>query len=47
VIFVHFLFLDDVDAARESLSRLERLVVGAIGTDDEAPERPTSEEELS
>jgi multicomponent Na+:H+ antiporter subunit E len=31
-IYVHFLFLNDVDAARASLERLERLVSRAIGS---------------
>ena len=46
VIFVHFLFLDDLEAARKSLTRLERLVVGAIATDEDLPDRPPSQEEL-
>jgi multicomponent Na+:H+ antiporter subunit E len=31
-IYVHFLLLDDVDSARRDIARLERLVVGAVGT---------------
>jgi multicomponent Na+:H+ antiporter subunit E len=35
-LYVHFLFLHDVDASRAGLERLERLAVSAIGT----PPRP-------
>jgi multicomponent Na+:H+ antiporter subunit E len=38
-IYVHFLFLDDVDQARASLARLERLVRAAIVAPDPAPPR--------
>jgi multicomponent Na+:H+ antiporter subunit E len=31
VLYVHFLLLDDVDAARRAIARLERLVVDALG----------------
>jgi len=31
VIYVHFLLLHDVEAARRSIARLERLAVGALG----------------
>lgn len=31
VIYVHFLLLDDLEEARRSLARLERLVAGALG----------------
>lgn len=45
VIYVHFLFLDDLQAARRSLARLERLVVAAIGTDTGVSPTPRTQEE--
>jgi hypothetical protein len=30
VIYVHFLLLEDVDAARAAIARVERLVVGTV-----------------
>lgn len=47
VIFVHFLFLDDVQAARESLTHLERLVVDAIVPEKHAPRRSMNRKESS
>jgi multicomponent Na+:H+ antiporter subunit E len=40
-VYVHFLFLHDVDAARAGLVRLERLVLGAIGPDPRSDVDPT------
>jgi multicomponent Na+:H+ antiporter subunit E len=36
-IYVHFFLLDDVDAARAGLIRLEELAVGAVGAATKAP----------
>ena len=47
VVYVHFLLLLDVAAARDSLVRLERLVVGAIGPDHLRPDGPPGPEELT
>ena len=34
VLYVHFLLLDDLDLARTTVARLERLAVAALGRDD-------------
>jgi multicomponent Na+:H+ antiporter subunit E len=45
-IYVHFLFLRDVDAARASLARLEQLAVRAIGASaSRRPQGPTLPQE--
>lgn len=41
VIYVHFLLLDDVEAARLAIGRLERLVVAALGDPGPHPEGST------
>ncbi len=37
VLYVHFLLLDDVDRARRTVARLERLAVAALGRDGVVP----------
>jgi hypothetical protein len=33
-LLVHFLLLDDVESARQSIAHLEQLVVAAVGLDE-------------
>lgn len=40
IVYVHFLLLEDVEGARRSIARLERLAVGALGRDPSRPGAP-------
>jgi hypothetical protein len=43
VIYVHFLLLRDVDAARRSVARLEELIAGVVRPAPEPPPTPGSQ----